>query len=79
MDTISIYFAPSPAEIALTNDIFERYDSKKLGTIVGETAAKIFIDSKLPTVVLAEVWDIADEKGNGFLSRKGFAAALRLM
>ena len=79
MDTISSDFTPSPAEIALTNDIFERYDPKKLGTIVEETAAGIFIGTKLPPVVLAEVWNIADEEGNGFLSRKGFAAALRLM
>ena len=79
MDTISIDFAPSPAEIALTHDIFERYDPEKLGIIMRETAAGIFIGTKLPPVVLAEAWNIVDEKGNGLLSRRGFAAVLRLM
>ena len=72
-------FAPSQAEVALTNKIFEKCDLQKLGIITGDTAVGLFNGSKLSAGVLGEVWGIADKDNNGFLTRKGVSIALRLM
>ncbi|KAF9792085.1 hypothetical protein BJ322DRAFT_10672 [Thelephora terrestris] len=72
-------FAPSQAEIALTNKIFEKCDPKKLGIITGDTAVGVFNGTKLSPTVLGEVWAAADSENNGFLTRKGVSIALRLM
>ena len=72
-------FAPSRAEIDLTNKIFDKCDPKQLGILTGEIAVQVFLGAKLSDAVLADVWDIADKEGNGFLTRKGVSAALRLM
>jgi len=72
-------FAPSQAEAALTNKIFEKCDLQKLGIINGDAAVSVFNGTKLSAVVLGEVWTIADKDNNGFLTRKGVSIALRLM
>ncbi|OCH95289.1 hypothetical protein OBBRIDRAFT_788483 [Obba rivulosa] len=72
-------FTPSPAEVALVNQIFAQADSQKLGVITGDAAVKIFSGSKLSPSVLAEIWNIADEDNNGVLTRKGVAVAIRLL
>ncbi|EMD38668.1 hypothetical protein CERSUDRAFT_113843 [Gelatoporia subvermispora B] len=72
-------FTPSPAEVALVNQIFAQADTQKLGVITGEAAVKIFSGSKLSPTVLAEIWNVADEDNNGVLTRKGVAVAIRLL
>jgi epidermal growth factor receptor substrate 15 len=72
-------FAPTPAELALVGQIFARADSQKVGILTGDIAVDVFAGSKLPPAVLGEVWQIADEENQGFLTRKGVAIALRLI
>lgn len=63
----------------MANSIFELYDPEKLGIIRESVAAGFLSSSKLSNVVLGKVWGIADEEGNGFLTRKGVCIALRLI
>ncbi|CAK5264864.1 unnamed protein product [Mycena citricolor] len=72
-------FNPTPAELALTNQIFATADPQKLGVITGEVAVGIFGGANLSPIVLGEIWQIADEGNNGWLSHKGVAVAVRLM
>ncbi|KAJ7684745.1 hypothetical protein DFH06DRAFT_969429 [Mycena polygramma] len=72
-------FAPTPAELALTAQIFAHADPKKLGALTGEVAVKVFGGANLSPIVLGEIWQIADESNNGWLSQKGVAMAVRLM
>ncbi|TBU28904.1 hypothetical protein BD311DRAFT_757422 [Dichomitus squalens] len=72
-------FTPTPAEVAVINQIFAQADTQKLGVITGEGAVKIFSGSKLSPSVLAEIWNIADEDNNGVLTRKGVGIAVRLL
>ncbi|RPD65853.1 hypothetical protein L227DRAFT_123328 [Lentinus tigrinus ALCF2SS1-6] len=72
-------FTPTPAEVALINQIFAQADTQKLGVITGEAAVNIFSGSKLSPTVLAEIWNIADEDNNGVLTRKGVGIAIRLL
>ncbi|KAJ7702399.1 hypothetical protein B0H17DRAFT_1044211 [Mycena rosella] len=72
-------FSPSPAELALTAQIFAHADPQKLGALTGEVAVKVFGGANLAPTVLGEIWQIADESNNGWLSQKGVAMAVRLM
>jgi len=76
---MSSEFAPSQAEVALTNKIFEKCDPQKLGIISGEVLAVVFNGTKLSPGILGKVWGIADKDNNGLLARKGVSIALRLM
>ncbi|KAJ7184172.1 hypothetical protein C8R46DRAFT_1063141 [Mycena filopes] len=72
-------FTPSAAELALTQQIFAHADPQKLGALTGEVAVKVFGGANLSPTVLGEIWQIADESNNGWLSQKGVAMAVRLM
>ncbi|KZT74246.1 hypothetical protein DAEQUDRAFT_721142 [Daedalea quercina L-15889] len=72
-------FMPTPAEVALVNQIFAQADTQKLGVIIGDAAVKIFNGSNVSPAVLAEIWSFADEDNNGVLTRKGVAVAVRLL
>jgi epidermal growth factor receptor substrate 15 len=72
-------FTPTQHELALVNQIFSKGDPQKIGILTGDAALKIFGGAKLPPTVLGEIWGIADEDNNGWLSRKGVAIAVRLM
>ncbi|KIM53721.1 hypothetical protein SCLCIDRAFT_427446 [Scleroderma citrinum Foug A] len=72
-------FTPTQAELAFVSQIFAQADSQRFGILTGDVAVKIFGGSKLPPTVLGEIWSIADEDNNGFLTKKGAAIALRLM
>ncbi|KAI6030092.1 hypothetical protein EDC04DRAFT_2924248, partial [Pisolithus marmoratus] len=72
-------FTPTLAELALVNRIFAQEDIGEIGVLTSDVAANVFSGSKLPITVLAEIWDIADEENDGFLTKKGVAIALRLM
>lgn len=72
-------FTPTPTELALVNQIFAQADTQKIGILTGDVAVRVFGGAKLAPKVLGEVWSIADEDNNGFLTRKGVAIAVRLM
>jgi epidermal growth factor receptor substrate 15 len=72
-------FTPSPAEQALVHQIFAHADPQKLGALTGEVAVRVFGGAELAPTVLGEIWQIADEANNGWLSHKGVAIAVRLM
>ncbi|KAF7295138.1 hypothetical protein MIND_01052300 [Mycena indigotica] len=72
-------FTPSPSEMALVSQIFATADPNKLGALTGEVAVQVFGGAHLSPLVLGEIWQIADETNNGWLSTKGVAMAVRLM
>ncbi|TFY65462.1 hypothetical protein EVG20_g5572, partial [Dentipellis fragilis] len=72
-------FSPTQSESSLVNAIFAKNDPQKFGVITGEVAVNIFGGAKLPSTVLGEIWSIADNENNGFLTRKGVGVALRLI
>ena len=72
-------FTPTPAELALVNQIFAQADTQKIGILTGDVAVRVFGGAKLVPTALGEIWNIADEDNNGFLTRKGVAVAVRLM
>jgi epidermal growth factor receptor substrate 15 len=72
-------FTPSSAELALVTQIIAKADSQKSDVLTGDAALKVFRGAKLPPPVLREIWSIADEGNNGWLSHKGVAIAVRLM
>ncbi|KAG1749118.1 uncharacterized protein EDB91DRAFT_1112566 [Suillus paluster] len=76
---MSSNFAPTPAELALVNQIFAQADTQKIGILTGDVAVKVFQGAKLPPTVLGEIWSIADDDNNGFLTKKGVSIAVRLM
>ena len=76
---MSSHFTPTPAELALVNQIFAQADTQKIGILTGDVAVRLFGGAKLAPTVLGEIWNIADEDNNGFLTRKGVAVAVRLM
>ncbi|KAG7092181.1 hypothetical protein E1B28_008550 [Marasmius oreades] len=76
---MSMSFSPTPAETALVGQIFAQADTSKLGILQGDDAVRIFGGAKVPPTVLGEIWNIADDDQNGWLSRKGTAVALRLI
>jgi epidermal growth factor receptor substrate 15 len=76
---MSSTFTPSPSELALVNQIFVQADPQKLGILTGDVAVRVFGGAKLSPTVLGEIWSIADEENNGWLSKKGVAIAVRLM
>jgi epidermal growth factor receptor substrate 15 len=71
-------FAATPGEQSLAAQIFTLADAKD-GILRGDVAVRIFGGAKLPPATLREIWNIADDENNGWLSKKGVALALRLM
>lgn len=72
-------FVPTQGELSLAAAIFAQFDQQKLGALTGEVAVRAFSGANLPPSVLGEVWSVADEANNGWLSQKGVAIALRLI
>lgn len=70
---------PTSAELALVNQIFAQADTQKIGILTGDVAVKVFQGAKLTPTVLGEIWNIADDDNNGFLTKKGVSIAVRLM
>jgi epidermal growth factor receptor substrate 15 len=77
--TVMTSFTPTSAELALVTQIIAKADSQKPDLLTGEAALKVFRGAKLPPSVLRDIWSIADEGNNGWLSHKGVAIAVRLM
>ncbi|KAF9228776.1 hypothetical protein BS17DRAFT_691519 [Gyrodon lividus] len=76
---MSSSFTPTSPELALVNQIFAQADTQKIGILTGDVAVKVFGGAKLAPTVLGEVWGIADDDNNGFLTKKGVAIAVRLI
>jgi epidermal growth factor receptor substrate 15 len=72
-------FTPTQEELAYAQLIFNATDPQKLGIITGDAAVPVFAGSSLPPEKLMEVWAIADHENNGYLTKKGAAAAVRLI
>lgn len=72
-------FAPTPQELAYVQLLFNVADPQKVGIITGEAAVPVLAGSELPPEKLGEIWSIADHDNNGFLTKKGVAAAVRLI
>ncbi|KAH9447005.1 hypothetical protein MJO28_015983 [Puccinia striiformis f. sp. tritici] len=69
----------SSAELAQSNIYFDSLDTNRLGYITGDRAVPFMMESKLPGEILARIWDLADIRGEGKLSREEFAVAMRLI
>jgi len=76
---MSASFRASSAELDLVNQIFSKVDKPKQGILKGDVAVEVFSGAKLAGSVLGEIWNIADEENNGWLSKTGTAKALRLI
>jgi epidermal growth factor receptor substrate 15 len=72
-------FVPTPAEVALVNQIFLRGDTQKLNALTGDKAIGIFKAASLPEAILGDIWAIGDPENNGFLTRAGCAKVVRLI
>jgi epidermal growth factor receptor substrate 15 len=72
-------FAPTPAELALVNQIFANVDGARVGLLSGDVLVPVFEGSHLPTTTLGEIWQLADSDNAGVLTRKGVAVAVRLI
>lgn len=59
--------------------LFNAADTQKLGIITGDAAVPVLAGSSLPPEKLGEIWAIADHDNNGFLTKKGVAATVRLI
>lgn len=71
-------FTATAAEQSLVAQIFRQADAQD-GILRGDVAVRIFNGAKLQPTTLREIWNIADDENNGWLSRKGVAVALRLI
>jgi len=72
-------FVPTPAEVALVNQIFFRGDTQKLNALTGDKAVGIFKAANLAEATLGDIWAIGDPENNGFLTRAGCARVVRLI
>lgn len=72
-------FVPTLAELALVNQVFSHADTQRVGVLTADAAVKLFSDSGVQNTVLTDIWAIADEEDNGFLTKKGLFIALRLL
>lgn len=79
MSKLIASFAPSPLELAYTEQIFNQADPQKIGIITGDAAVTFFGGSNLPSSTLGEIWSLADSDNNGWLTKKGVAIAVRLI
>lgn len=72
-------WAVSAREKAEFDSLFNQVDKEGKGFITGEEAVPFFSNSKLPEDVLAQIWDLADIKKMGRLTRDEFAIAMHLI
>ena len=69
----------TPADKVQFDQIFATVDTAKRGVITGEQAVGFFSRSGLPEEALAQIWDLADIKSEGQLTRDEFAVAMYLI
>ncbi|PVG02985.1 hypothetical protein CPB86DRAFT_793911 [Serendipita vermifera] len=67
------------AEKARSDGFFDTLDTAKLGYIEGSAAVPFMLLSNLPEDTLARVWDLADMRNDGRLTKDTFAVAMHLI
>ncbi|KAJ1752905.1 hypothetical protein LPJ79_000892 [Coemansia sp. RSA 1821] len=58
---------------------FNSLDTQRVGYLSGDVPVNFFLKSKLPESLLSKVWDLADIKRSGKLSKEEFAVAMHLI
>lgn len=73
----------APAPLAIPSDeiqkyglIFNREDTDQNGHITGKQAFTLFSRSKLPSIELAQIWELSDQDKDGTLTRDEFIIAM---
>lgn len=69
----------TPREKDDFDQTFTALDTLNRGFITGDQAVAFFSNSRLPGDTLAQIWDLADIKCQGFLSKDEFAVAMFLI
>ncbi|KAL2261953.1 hypothetical protein VTK26DRAFT_2910 [Humicola hyalothermophila] len=69
----------TPADKARFDQLFDELDKSKRGFITGEEAVPFFSQSNLSEDQLAQIWDLADMRSEGHLTRDEFAVAMYLI
>jgi epidermal growth factor receptor substrate 15 len=72
-------WAISTVEKAQFDSLYATLDKTSRGFITGDEAVPFFSNSKLPEEVLASIWDLADIRSQGHLTRDEFAVAMYLI
>ncbi len=69
----------TPADKARFDQLYDELDKSKRGFISGEEAVPFFSQSNLSEDALAQIWDLADIRQEGYLNRDEFAVAMYLI
>ncbi|KAJ2806617.1 hypothetical protein H4R20_001623 [Coemansia guatemalensis] len=76
----------SDAQWDVTKEEWKRYeqyfnnlDTQRAGYLSGDVPVNFFLKSKLPETALSKVWDLADIKRTGKLTKEEFAVAMHLI
>ncbi|KAI9495580.1 hypothetical protein BDB00DRAFT_812531 [Zychaea mexicana] len=69
----------TPQEKAQFDIFFDKIDGQESGYVQGAEAVEFFKNSRLPEGELAHIWDLADSKQQGRLTRDQFAVAMHLI
>lgn len=72
-------WAIGPRDKAQFDGIFATVDRANKGYITGDDAVRFFSNSRLPSEVLAQIWDLACINANGQLNKEEFAVAMYLI
>ena len=64
----------TPAERQSFAQLYAKADPTNTGVVSGDAAVKFFEGFKLPTLTLGQIWSIADDGNNGFLTPNAFGA-----
>lgn len=68
-----------PSEKSISDSYFQTLDPSNRGFIEGDVAVPFMIQSGLEEGTLAQIWDLADIRKEGKLTKEEFAVALRLI
>lgn len=69
----------TPADKQRFDVIYDSLDKQKKGYITGEEAVPFLSQSNLSEAILANIWDLADMRSQGNLTRDEFAVAMYLI
>ncbi|EMR09254.1 hypothetical protein PNEG_02588 [Pneumocystis murina B123] len=69
----------TPEESEAYEKLFCEADPDNIGVLLGENSINFFEKTGLSPQILGEIWKIADDENMGFLTRKRFNIALRLV
>lgn len=69
----------TPSDKVRFDQIYDSLDKQKKGYITGEEAVPFFSQSGLSEAILANIWDLADIRSEGYLNRDEFSVAMYLI